>query len=113
MNRSAVASSNVSSIGYDTATQTLEVEFLNGRVYQYYGVPDHMHDADHADIIQGQVPKLLHKGQLSIFSGGMTSKGARELRRLVESGFLRMEGKGRGAHYFPRPALGVTRKRAK
>ena len=44
MNRNAVASSNVSSIGYDTNTQTLEVEFLNGRVYQYYGVPDHMHE---------------------------------------------------------------------
>ena len=26
---------------------------------------------------------------------------ARELRRLVENGFLRMEGKGRGAHYLP------------
>ena len=38
---------------------------------------------------------------------------ARELRRLVESGFLRMEGKGRGAQYLPRPVLGVTRKRAK
>ena len=38
---------------------------------------------------------------------------ARELRRLVENGFLRMEGKGRGAHYLPQPALDVTRKRAK
>ena len=30
---------------------------------------------------------------------------ARELRRLVESGFLRMEGKGRGARYLPQPPL--------
>ena len=44
MNRSPVASSNVSSIGYDTVTETLEVEFLSGRVYQYYGVPDHLHE---------------------------------------------------------------------
>ncbi len=44
MNRSPVASSNVSSIGYDTHAQTLEVEFLNGRVYQYYGVSDYMHE---------------------------------------------------------------------
>ena len=34
----------VRSIGYDSQTQTLEVEFLSGWVYQYYGVPDHMHD---------------------------------------------------------------------
>lgn len=38
---------------------------------------------------------------------------ARELRRLVVSGFLRMVGKGRGAHYVPEPALNVGRKRAK
>ena len=44
MNKSSVASSNVSSIGYDSITQTLEVEFLSGRVYQYYGVPDHLHE---------------------------------------------------------------------
>ena len=44
MNRSPAASSNVSSIGYDTVTETLEVEFLSGRVYQYYGVPDHLHE---------------------------------------------------------------------
>ena len=44
MNKSSVASSNVSSIGYDAVTQTLEVEFLSGRVYQYYGVPDHLHE---------------------------------------------------------------------
>lgn len=38
---------------------------------------------------------------------------ARELRRLVEGGLLRMEGKGRGARYLPEPTLDVTRKRAK
>ena len=43
MNRHQVASSNISSIGYDGATQTLEVEFQNGSVYQYYGVPEFFH----------------------------------------------------------------------
>lgn len=43
MNKLNVVSTNVKSIGYDNGTQTLEVEFLNGRVYQYYGVPEHMH----------------------------------------------------------------------
>jgi hypothetical protein len=40
MNRIPVVSSNVSSVGYDPATQTLEVEFSNGNVYQYFDVPE-------------------------------------------------------------------------
>ena len=44
MERNTVASSNVASIGYDEEAQTLEVEFLNGSVYQYYNVPNNMHD---------------------------------------------------------------------
>ncbi len=43
MEKQHVSSSTVISIGYDAATQTLEIEFGSGRVYQYYGVPDHMH----------------------------------------------------------------------
>jgi hypothetical protein len=39
MERQAVISSNIASIGYDEATSTLEVEFLNGSVYHYYDVP--------------------------------------------------------------------------
>ena len=39
MERELVASSNVHSIGYDEAQQTLEVEFQNGGVYHYYNVP--------------------------------------------------------------------------
>ena len=36
--------SNVRSIGYDARIQTLEVEFVDSSVYQYYGVPKHLHD---------------------------------------------------------------------
>ena len=43
MQRYSVASSNLASVGYDAATQTLEVEFLNGSIYQYYNVPENMH----------------------------------------------------------------------
>lgn len=39
MNRMAVISSNVASVGYDANTMTLEVEFTNGSVYQYCDVP--------------------------------------------------------------------------
>ncbi len=45
MDRAAVSSSNVRAIGYDSATQTLEVEFVNGSVYQYYSVPENMYEA--------------------------------------------------------------------
>jgi hypothetical protein len=36
--REPVGSSNVASIGYDREAETLEVEFLNGSIYQYYNV---------------------------------------------------------------------------
>lgn len=38
MIRLPVGSSNISSIGYEEASQTLEVEFNNGSIYQYYNV---------------------------------------------------------------------------
>jgi hypothetical protein len=38
MQRDSVSSSNVVSIGYDESVQTLEVEFRNGGIYQYYNV---------------------------------------------------------------------------
>ena len=40
MERISVNSSNVSSVGYDADSQTLEIEFNNGGVYQYSGVPE-------------------------------------------------------------------------
>jgi hypothetical protein len=40
MNRTSVVSSNIASIGYDPNTMTLEVEFKNGSVYQYFDVPE-------------------------------------------------------------------------
>jgi hypothetical protein len=38
MNRNQVASSNLTSVGYDETAQTLEIEFTNGAIYQYYNV---------------------------------------------------------------------------
>ena len=38
MERQPVGSTNIASIGYDEATETLEVEFLSGAVYQYFNV---------------------------------------------------------------------------
>jgi len=42
--REYVSSSNVVSVGYDAASQTLEVEFRSGGVYQYYNVPQGVYD---------------------------------------------------------------------
>jgi hypothetical protein len=39
MERDTVNSSSLTSVGYDVATETLEVEFHGGRIYQYYNVP--------------------------------------------------------------------------
>ena len=43
MYRTQVNSSNIQSIGYDTPSGTLEVEFTSGDIYQYYNVPEHLY----------------------------------------------------------------------
>ena len=43
MERQAVSSSNLASVGYDPDSETLEVEFLKtGKVYEYLNVPEFM-----------------------------------------------------------------------
>jgi hypothetical protein len=44
MIREAVSSSNLASVGYDAESETLEVEFKNGLVYEYYNVPQFLHE---------------------------------------------------------------------
>jgi len=44
MNRDNVASSNLASAGYDPATETLEIEFKNGTVYQYYNISAQLYE---------------------------------------------------------------------
>lgn len=44
MERVPVSSSQVTSIGYDAASSTLEVEFANGSIYQYFDVPQSIYD---------------------------------------------------------------------
>jgi hypothetical protein len=45
MNRIPVSSSNVATVGYDSKTQTLEIEFNNGGVYQYFDVSQEIYEA--------------------------------------------------------------------
>lgn len=55
MIRTPVQSTSISSIGYDVATMTLEVQFLqSGYVYQYQGVPHDVYSAFMAAGSKGQ-----------------------------------------------------------
>ncbi len=40
MNRTAVSSSNLASVGYDPVSMVLEIEFHSGGIYQYSNVPE-------------------------------------------------------------------------
>jgi hypothetical protein len=44
MQRRAVESTTMRSVGYDGTSQVLEVEFQTGTVYQYLDVPAAVHD---------------------------------------------------------------------
>ena len=44
MTKEYVDSSSLQSVGYNEEYQTLEVEFRNGAVYQYYNCPKLMYD---------------------------------------------------------------------
>lgn len=54
MNREHVSSSNIVSAGYDANSQTLEIEFLNGAIYQYYNVTDGLYEQFVAAPSKGQ-----------------------------------------------------------
>lgn len=43
MERISVSSSNLVSVGYDSDSLTLEVEFNSG-IYQYYDVPEYVYE---------------------------------------------------------------------
>jgi hypothetical protein len=45
MERRAIISTSLRAVGYHADILILEVEFLNGDVYQYTGVPVYEHDA--------------------------------------------------------------------
>ncbi len=44
MDYTSVSSSNVAAVGYDEATSTLGVQFLNGSEYHYFGVSRDVYD---------------------------------------------------------------------
>lgn len=54
MNRDPIASSTIIAVGYDEPSQTLEVEFKTGSVYQYYNVSQALFDQLMAAASKGQ-----------------------------------------------------------
>ena len=63
MERTPVDSSNIASIGYDEDTNTLEIEFHNGGVYQYFDVPFQVYDDLMEAASKGQYLAQQIKGQ--------------------------------------------------
>lgn len=49
-----VSSSNLNAVGYDYDTATLRIQFLNGGLYDYMGVPPEVYDELIAAISKGQ-----------------------------------------------------------
>jgi lysyl-tRNA synthetase, class II len=45
MNGAMVESTTLSSLAYDEALELLQLEFRNGSIYQYFGVPATVHEA--------------------------------------------------------------------
>ena len=45
MDMNPVTSTNIEAIGYDESSQTLQVEFKNGAMYQYFDVPEQVFDS--------------------------------------------------------------------
>lgn len=63
MLRTPVSSSNIYSIGYDSITCTLEVQFNTGAIYQYYNVPQSIYSglmsaASHGSYLHAHVKDI-------------------------------------------------------
>ena len=62
MDRTPVVSSNIKSIGYSEEDNVLEVEFINGSVYQYEDVPEEIYtELMEASESGGSVGKLFNR----------------------------------------------------
>jgi hypothetical protein len=61
MDRRIVKSSNVASLGHDESSNTLEVEFAKGAIYQYFGVPQDIYEQLMQSHSKEQFIKALHQ----------------------------------------------------
>lgn len=60
-----VSSSNIESVGYDEAEETVYVKFLNGNMYTYKGVPQH----EYQNLLEApSVGSYLHRNYKNVYS---------------------------------------------
>lgn len=60
MNMEHVESSNIETIGYDEDSSTLQVEFKNGGMYQYFDVPENIFEGlRDADSVGGYLASVI------------------------------------------------------
>lgn len=71
MDRIPVESSNVAEVGYDEDSMIMEVAFLSGGVYQYLGVPKHIHNMMMAAPSKG---RFLHEQVKNVFAAVKTAE---------------------------------------
>lgn len=57
------SSSTVAKIGYESSTSTLEIEFHNGNIYQYFDVPEQIWEEFKSAASQGKFLSQNIKGQ--------------------------------------------------
>lgn len=62
-----VQSSNLKAIGYDHATQTMAVQFLNGNIYHYEAVPQSVYDNLMADESKGSFFSKFVRGKFDSY----------------------------------------------
>ncbi|MGH1466145.1 MAG: KTSC domain-containing protein [Cognatishimia sp.] len=60
----SVNSSNVSAVGYDGDTSTLQIQFNDGSLYQYFDVPEHIFDGLRT---ADSVGRYLHQNVKGVF----------------------------------------------
>jgi hypothetical protein len=65
MERTQVSSTNLASVGYDSDSSVLEVEFNGGGIYQYYDVPAGVFDELMG---AGSLGSYLHHNIKSVYS---------------------------------------------
>ncbi len=72
MERILVASSDIETVGYDARSQTLEIAFHSGGVYQYSGVPASIYQGLMSASSHGQYFHAVIKGCAPLFRAGVS-----------------------------------------
>lgn len=75
MQRTSVNAGDLSSVGYDPAAQTLEIEFKGGDIYQYHSVPFAIYEGlmnatSHEDYFQASIKDSYSSTKVNVRADG-------------------------------------------